>query len=135
MLFAMGRRNLLDHRFGIVHEINQTPSVAVLGVGVATAIALFMGEALLVPILEVGAAGSAIGWMAACGSYYCMKPSFAGRAAAIYGLLLTSMMVLVKIVPLVPGHFTPSEWIAMAIWSLLGYLLWAGRHKIAETHS
>lgn len=135
MLFAMGRRNLLDHRFGIIHEINQTPSVAVLGVGVATAIALFMGEALLVPILEVGALGSAIGWMAACGSYYCMKPSLAGRAAAIYGVLLTSVMVLVKIVPLVPGHFTLSEWIAMAIWGLLGYLLWARRHEIAETHS
>jgi amino acid transporter len=135
MLFAMGRRNLLDHRLGIVHLINQTPSVAVLGVGVATAVAFLMGEALLVPILEVGAVGSAIGWMAACGSYYCMKPSLAGRAAAIYGVLLTSVMVLVKIVPLVPGHFTPSEWIAMAIWGLLGYLLWARRRETAETGS
>jgi hypothetical protein len=88
-----------------------------------------------VPILEVGAVGSAIGWMAACGSYYCMKPSFAGRAAAVYGLLLTAMMVLAKIVPQVEGHFTASEWIAMAIWGLLGYLLWARRHEIAETHS
>ena len=135
MLFAMGRRNLLDRRLGIVHQVNQTPSVAVLGVGIATAITLLMGEALLVPILEVGAVGSAIGWMAACGSFYCMKPSLAGRAAAIYGLLLTSVMVLVKIVPLVPGHFTSSEWIAMAIWVLLGYLLWARRHEVREMHS
>jgi hypothetical protein len=101
----------------------------------ATAAALLMGEALLVPILEVGAVGSAIGWMAACASYYCMKPSFAGRAAAVYGLLLTSVMILVKIVPLVPGHFTASEWGAMAIWSLLGYLLWARRHDLAEAQS
>jgi hypothetical protein len=64
-----------------------------------------------------------------------MKPSLAGRAAAIYGVLLTSVMVLVKIVPLVPGHFTPSEWIAMAIWGLLGYLLWARRRETAETGS
>lgn len=135
MLFAMGRRSLLDHRLGIVHLVNRTPSVAVLGVGVATAVAFLMGESLLVPILEVGAVGSAIGWMAACGSYYCMKPSLAGRAAAIYGVLLTSLMVLVKIVPAVPGHFTPSEWIAMAIWGLLGYLLWARRRETAETSS
>lgn len=134
MLFAMGRRNLLDQRLGMVHLINQTPSVAVLGVGVATAVAFLMGEALLVPILEVGAVGSAIGWMAACGSYYCMKPSLAGRAAAIYGVLLTSVMVLVKIVPLVPGHFTASEWIAMTIWGLFGYLLWTRRHELPEEH-
>lgn len=133
MLFAMGRRNLLDHRLGIVHEGNQTPSVAVFIVGIGTAVAFLMGEALLVPILEVGAVGSAIGWMAACGSYYCMKPSFAGRAAAVYGVLLTSVMVFVKIVPLVPGHFSPSEWISMAIWGLMGYLLWARRHEHAET--
>jgi APA family basic amino acid/polyamine antiporter len=132
MLFAMGRRNLLDRRLGAIHLINQTPSVAVLGVGVATAVALLTGEALLVPILEVGAVGSAIGWMAACASYYCMKPSFAGRAAAIYGVLLTSLMVLVKIVPLVPGHFTASEWVAMAIWGVFGYLLWARRNKVAQ---
>jgi basic amino acid/polyamine antiporter, APA family len=134
MLFAMGRRNLLDQRLGMVHLINQTPSVAVLGVGVATAVAFLMGEALLVPILEVGAVGSAIGWMAACGSYYCMKPSLAGRAAAIYGVLLTSVMVLVKIVPLVPGHFTASEWISMTIWGLFGYLLWTRRHEVPEEH-
>jgi APA family basic amino acid/polyamine antiporter len=135
MLFAMGRRNLLDRRLGIIHPVNRTPSVAVLGVGVATAITLLMGEALLVPILEVGAIGSAIGWMATCGSYYCMEPSFAGRLAAIYGLLLTSIMVLLKIVPLIPGHFTSSEWIAMAIWGLLGYLLWARRQELAEMHA
>jgi hypothetical protein len=100
---------------------------------VATAVVLLMGEALLVPVLEVGAVGSAIGWMAACASYYCMKPSFAGRAAAIYGLLLTAVMVVVKIVPLVPGHFTPSEWVAMAIWGALGYLLWMRRQEAAPT--
>jgi hypothetical protein len=29
-------------------------------------------------------------------------------------------MILVKLVPLVPGHFTWHEWIALAIWGLLG---------------
>lgn len=133
MLFAMGRRNLLDPRLGRVHAINQTPAVAVLGVGVATAIAVMLGEALLVPVLEVGAVGCAVGWMSACASYYCMKPSFLGRAAAIFGFLLTSLMVLAKAVPFVPGHFNRSEWIALGIYGLLGYLLWSRRHGIAAT--
>jgi basic amino acid/polyamine antiporter, APA family len=128
MLFAMGRRNLLDHRLARIHSINQTPSVAVISVGVATVIAILMGEALLVPVLEVGAVGSAIGWMSACASYFCMKPSFLGRSAAIFGLLLTAAMILAKVVPTVPGHFTRPEWIALGIYGLLGYALWSRRH-------
>jgi amino acid transporter len=135
MLFAMGRRNLLDHRLARVHSINQTPSVAVISVGVATVIAILMGEALLVPVLEVGAVGSAIGWMAACASYFCMKPSYLGRAAAVFGLLLTSIMILAKVVPVVPGHFTRPEWIAMGIYGLLGYALWSRRHEEKATHA
>jgi len=135
MLFAMGRRNLLDHRLGRIHAINQTPSVAVISVGVATAIALLMGEALLVPVLEVGAVGCAIGWLSACASYFCMKPSFLGRSAAIFGLLLTSAMILAKVVPVVPGHFTRPEWIAMGIYALLGYVLWSRRHDEGATQS
>lgn len=135
MLFAMGRRNLLDHRLARVHNVNQTPSVAVISVGVATVIAILMGEALLVPVLEVGAVGSAIGWMAACASYFCMKPSFLGRAAAVFGLLLTSAMILAKVVPIVPGHFTRPEWIAMGIYGLLGYGLWSRRHAEGTAQS
>jgi len=33
---------------------------------------------------------------------------------------VTSTMILVKLVPLVPGHFTSHEWIALAIWGVLG---------------
>ncbi len=123
LLFAMGRRNMLDHRIGHIHSVNQTPSTAVITVGIATALAMLLGEAGLVPILEVGALASAIGWMAACASYSRMKPSFRGRAAATLGLLVTSLMVLVKVVPIVPGHFTRYEWLALALWGGLGALI------------
>jgi basic amino acid/polyamine antiporter, APA family len=120
LLFAMGRRNLLAPRMAYVHPVNQTPSTAVIAVGVATALAMLLGEAGLVPILEVGAVASAIGWMSGCVSYYCMKPRLAGRTAATFGLLVTALMVLVKVVPVVPGHFTRHEWIALAIWAVIG---------------
>jgi len=120
MLFAMGRRNMLDHHMGYVHPRNRTPTVAVVVVGMGTALALFLGQAGLVPILEVGAVAAAIGWMAACASYFCMKPSMAGRAAAVFGILMTALMVLVKIVPVVPGHFTKYEWMAVGIWAMIG---------------
>jgi len=120
MLFAMGRRNMLDHRMGYVHPGNRTPTVAVVVVGIGTAFAVFLGQAGLVPILEVGAVAAAIGWMAACSSYFCMQPSRAGRAAAVFGILMTVLMVLVKVVPIVPGHFTRYEWMAVGIWAVIG---------------
>ncbi len=134
LLFAMSRRNLLTPRMSRVHPQNQTPSAAVIVVGVSTALTIFLGEALLVPILEVGAVSVAVGWMAACASYYKMKPSGLGRIAAVFGLIVTSVMVLVKFIPLVPGHFRWHEWLALAIWALLGLVVRATRRRnlIAE---
>jgi len=123
LLFAMGRRQLLLPQMGRVHVVNQTPASAIFMVGLATAVAIFLGEAGLVPILEVGAVACALGWMSACASYYCMKPDFAGRAAAVFGLLVTGLMILVKVLPVVPGHFSRYEWFALAIWASLGMLI------------
>jgi len=123
LLFAMGRRNLIDQRMANVHPRNQTPSTATILVAMATAAAVFIGQAGLVPILEVGAVASAVGWMSACASYFCMKPSLAGRAAAIFGISATSLMILVKVVPIVPGHFTEYEWIALTAWIGAGALM------------
>jgi len=75
LLFAMARRNLLVPKLAYIHARNQTPSLAIVAVGVGTAFTMFLGEALLVPILEVGAVCCAIGWMSACISSYCMKPA------------------------------------------------------------
>ncbi len=123
LLYAMGRRNLLDQRMARGHPKNQTPSTAIITVGIATALAMLLGEAGLVPILEVGALAAAVGWMSACVAYWRMRPNLRGRAAAAFGLLVTGLMVLVKVVPLVPGHFTRYEWIALAIWIVLGVLI------------
>jgi amino acid transporter len=127
LFFAMARRNLIDPRIGRIHPVTLVPSRAVIAMGAGSALTMLLGEAGLVPILEVGAVASAVGWMSACASYYCMKPSFRGRAAAVFGLLITSAMILVKIVPIVPGHFTKYEWMALAIWLGLGFLLRVSR--------
>jgi basic amino acid/polyamine antiporter, APA family len=129
LLFAMSRRNLLNPRMSRVHPRNQTPSTAVITVGIVTALIIFLGEALLVPILEVGALSAAIAWMAACASYYKMKPRGLGRAAAVFGLLVTTVMILVKVVPFIPGHFTWHEWLALAIWGVLGVAIRATRQR------
>ena len=129
LLYAMSRRNLLNPSMSYVHPVNRTPSVAIIAVGVATALTIFLGEALLIPILEVGAVTAAVAWMAACASYYKMRPPWPRRATAVFGLIVTSVMILVKMVPLVPGHFTSHEWIALGIWAVLGAAVRTSRQQ------
>lgn len=134
LLFAMARRNLLLPKLAYIHAHNQTPSLAIVAVGLGTAFTMFLGEAVLVPILEVGAVCCAIGWMSACISSYCMKPGWLVRAAAAFGVVVTALMVLAKVVPVVPGHFTHYEWIALAIWAAIGFAIripsWQNRRAV-----
>jgi amino acid transporter len=122
LLFAMGRRGLVDSRLSEVHPVNQTPALAVICVGVATAACMFLGSAILVPISEVGSVASATGWTAACVAYLCMRPSNLDRAIAVLGATVGLLMILMKIVP-IPGHFDKSEWVALAVWAALGLVL------------
>ena len=39
------------------------------------------------------------------------------------GIVVTSLLLLMKVLPQVPGHFTRYEWIALAVWVGLGLLL------------
>ncbi len=123
LLFALGRRGMVEPRLGRVHPTNQTPAVAVVWVGIATAAIMLAGEAILVPITEVGSVASALGWMAACASYYRMRPLPLRRAVAILGVVVAVGMVFMKILPFIPGHFSVYEWIALAAWICLGWAL------------
>jgi APA family basic amino acid/polyamine antiporter len=128
LFFALGRRGMIPSRAGSVHPRFQTPSVAVLSVGIASATCTVLGDAILVPVTEVGSVACAIGWAAACAACLVLarrkpdlvKLSMFGRAAAGLGLLVAIAMALMKIIPAVPGHFTVYEWLALAAWCVLG---------------
>ncbi|MGA7568082.1 MAG: APC family permease [Terriglobales bacterium] len=123
LLFAMGRRGLVDERLARIHPRNQTPSTAVLSIGIATAACMFLGSAILVPISEVGSVASATGWFAVCAAYLWMKPPFADRVIALLGALVGVAMILMKFVPFVPGHFSRYEWLALILWVIVGTVL------------
>ena len=133
LLFAMARRGMLDSRVATVHPRNQTPSTAVLWVGIATAACMFLGDVILVPISEVGSVASAFGWSAACAAFLLMSPPLRERIVAVAGLLVGLMMILMKAVPAVPGHFSSWEWLSLGVWCGLG--LWLGRRGLAPIAS
>ena len=131
MLFGLGRRGLVREDAAFVHPVNRTPSTAVLWLGFGAAVILFGGESFLVPLAEVGSVTAAAGWFAACASYAFMKPSGLGRAAAWLGIVITGLLVVMKLIPGVPGAFSIYEWIAVAVWCSIGLSLRL-RRRIAE---
>jgi len=136
LLFALGRRGLVNESLGRIHASNQTPSVAVIGVGLLTALATCLGESILIPITEVGSLASAIGWLATAAAYYRLafvnrasgtgavgRGALRERAIAAAGIAVASALILMKLVPLVPGHFTAYEYLALALWGFAGLAL------------
>ncbi len=128
LFFSLGRRGMITAHAGTIHPRFQTPSMAVLSVGLATGACMLLGDAILVPIAEVGSVACAIGWTAACASCLALARarsnviplSATERGMAVFALLVATALVLMKIVPVIPGHFTFYEWIALGIWILLG---------------
>ena len=141
LLFAYARRGTIAPRFATIHAKFSTPSVSVIGITLGTLIGLLLGDAILVPVTEVGSMASALGWLAACLSFWQVEsrppsdppepaapagrhiPHVATRAITAAGIAVSSLLLLMKLIPAFPGHFTQAEWIALAIWLLLGAIL------------
>lgn len=127
LLYALGRRRLVPPAIGAVNERWGTPGLAITLVALLSAAAAFVGDALLVPITEVGAALGAIGWCAACVAFIALARSRGERegiAIAAVGAIVSIAIVVIKVVPAVPGSFTAAEWIAFTAWCVLGLALW-----------
>jgi APA family basic amino acid/polyamine antiporter len=122
LLFAFGRRGTIPAQFAAVHAKYLTPTAAIVGISTATIIGLLIGDALLVPVTEVGSMAAALGWLAACASFCVIEKSPRLRAIAAFGAVVSLLLVVMKLVPVFPGHFSVAEWLALAAWLGLGLL-------------
>ena len=140
LVFALGRRAMVHAGVSAVHDRFQTPSVAVLCVGLSTAACMLLGDAILVPITEVGSVACAFGWSAACAACLALSRSRPDlitlsrieRLVASLGLLVGIAMGLMKVIPAIPGHFTIYEWIALAAWIAAGAIAAASKARKSE---
>jgi APA family basic amino acid/polyamine antiporter len=129
MLYAIGRRNLVHRSLGYVHPVFSTPVVAIALMATLTAAAATFGDAILVPVTEVGSLAVGVGWLSACAAYLARRRAQEPAAAAMAGALVSLSIVLMKVVPRVPGSFTRAEWTAFAGWSGFGLLFWLARPR------
>jgi hypothetical protein len=52
-----------------------------------------------------------------------MGPAPRERAIAAIGVSVGAVLVLMKVAPGIPGHFTGYEWLALVVWCFLGVAL------------
>ena len=139
MLYAIGRRNLVHPSLGRVHARFGTPIVAIGLMSALTVAAAMFGDAILVPITEVGSLAVGVGWLSACLAYLArsrrsakLQPSDRESSAMAWiGAAVSVAIILMKIVPGVPGSFTRNEWISFAGWSVFGVAIWFMRRETA----
>jgi len=122
LLFAFGRSRTIPAAFGKIHPLYLTPTVSIVAISIGTLIGLSIGDALLVPVTEVGSMAAALGWLAACASFYFVEKRATLRMIATSGALVSLLLVLMKLLPIIPGHFSHAEWVALAAWFLLGII-------------
>jgi basic amino acid/polyamine antiporter, APA family len=121
LLFSYGRRGTVPRPFSKIHPVFQTPHIAVIAIAVMTGIGLLLGDSLLVPVTEVGSMASAFGWLATCVSFLLVEKNTRARLIAAAGAAVALLLLLMKLLPAFPGHFSRPEWIAFAVWAILGF--------------
>src|SRR5262252_7234744 len=133
MLYAIGRRNLVHPSLGRIHAVFGTPLVAILLMAVLTMGAAMFGDAILVPITEVGSLAFGVGWLSACAAFIAREKQGPRSRQSLWlayaGAAVAAAIVLMKAVPQVPGSFTGAEWTAFIAWSAAGLLFWLLRRR------
>src|SRR6266704_839739 len=109
--------------FESVPKVAEEAYPGILAIMSGTLAGLLLGDALLVPVTEVGSMASALGWFAACLSFWIVEKRVSMRVVTGLGIAVSLLLFLMKVLPAFPGHFSPAEWIAFGVWIGLGIVL------------
>jgi amino acid transporter len=138
LTYGMARRRLLDSALGAVHPGNRTPHAAIAFASTLTVVGALLGDAALVPMSEVGALAITVGWLMACVSYLkgaAGAPAPRPRAIAVLGAIVAAALLLMKVLPFVPGHLDWPELLCLGIWLVLGLALRPAAGRLAKPAS
>ncbi len=148
LLFGIGKRGLVHRSLARVHPVHGTPVNAILLVSAVTVVASLLGDAVLVPITEVGSLAAGVGWLSAAMAYLARTRRRKLRIASAQAEVdradpearsrtwlawvagaVSLTIILMKVLPPVPGSFTLDEWLALALWSALGLAFWLAKER------
>src|SRR5262249_61217097 len=94
MVYALGRRRVVHPTLGQVHATFGTPAVAIVLVAIVTVGGALLGDAILVPVTEVGSLTVGIGWASACVAYILRARGASTTMAWLRGLVRLAVLVM-----------------------------------------
>jgi APA family basic amino acid/polyamine antiporter len=133
VIFAMGRAKMLPPVFGRVHPKYQTPTAAIVLVGLITCLSPLLGKSALVWFVDASAFGTVVAYcMVACSFVALRKkePDLARpykvNAGGVIGVIAVAVAIffISLYLPIfTPGLVWPYEWLMVFGWVILGAVL------------
>lgn len=121
LLYAMGKRDLLGGKLGVVDEERQTPTAAILVIGGITLAASFLGRSVLEPIADMGSLAIALGWMATCLAYTCGAGGELTGQERAWGVI--GAVVSLALAGVAATSLSLVQWVVLAGWGAIGLAL------------
>ena len=148
VLFALGRGEIIDRRFGQTHPIFGTPKLAILLSGLVTALSAFLGRGALLAFVDVGSLCITVAFLGVALSLVRLRkiaPEMNRPYRVRAGLLVAGLaaagsflILVVQVLPHSPAHLDwPLDWSILLALCLCGIAFWTGgrRHRNAITES
>ncbi len=133
VLFAMGRAKMLPPIFGKIHPKHQTPTAAIILIGIFCVLSPLLGKNALVWFVNAGAFGTVVAYLMVSASFLMIRKKepnlarpFKVRKGNVVGVIsvLIGLFFLYLYLPL--GHsglIWPYEWGLVFVWFAIGAIL------------
>jgi basic amino acid/polyamine antiporter, APA family len=136
ILFSLGRTRLIGAQFAVIHGSFGSPHVAIVFVGLAASLLVFLGRSGIIPIVGVGSTCYALSYGITCMGVIRTRKArphmyrpyrvpggiFTARLAT---LCVFAMLVLAVYQPYERAKDSfPLEWAILLVWGLMGILVW-----------
>ncbi|MDR2088075.1 MAG: APC family permease [Clostridiales Family XIII bacterium] len=129
VLFSMGRAKMLPAAFGRVHPKFESPTAAILLVGLITCVSPLMGKSALVWFVDASAFGTVVAYFMVALSFLMLRKKEPGLlrpykvkggvAVGVIAILVAGFFLYLYL-PVGPGALLPVEWVLVLGWVLLG---------------
>ena len=145
VLFALGRGQIIDSRFGQVHPRYGTPTRAILFSGLVTALAACLGRGALLAFIDVGSFCITVAFLGVALSLLRLRwtsPDLARPYRLRAGLLVAGLaaagslfILLVQVIPQSPARLNwPMDWAILLALCTCGVVFWlVGQRQRSRT--
>lgn len=128
LMLAMAREEMLPRWFGHIDAKYKTPSHAILAALIVSLIAPWFGRRVLTWVVDMCSCGTIIGYLYTSAAALKLSRAHFGEGKAkistvifaAVGVVLSACILLLLVIPGMPGAMSKETWIAFAVWVVIG---------------